>query len=210
MQPGAGGPETAYEHHVFISYRHYGAWPQWVIDHFLPPFQHWLGEELAEDASIFVDTSLETGTRWSRQIERSLARSRVLVPCFSKQYFSSEWCRRELALMLAREAAAGIDPADSLVVPVLIHDGDDLPELARRIQSAKFQELAQPWIANGSLTMEKLSDEIKSWVVDVVSAIRRAPTFDRGWETLAPDDFERQLRGEEPKQTSVPSLGTVT
>ena len=122
-----------YEHHVFISYRHHESWPDWVEKLFMPPLRQWLGEEIGDDAAIFFDRNLETGTRWSPQIKRALARSRVLLLCFSRQYFTSEWCRLELALMLARERAIGTGPAYSLVVPIILHDGDDLPDLAAQL-----------------------------------------------------------------------------
>ena len=197
-----------YEHHVFISYRHHESWPDWVEKLFMPPLRQWLGEEIGDDAAIFFDRNLETGTRWSPQIKRALARSRVLLPCFSRQYFTSEWCRLELALMLARERAIGMDPAYSLVVPIILHDGDDLPDLAAQLQSTKFLDVADPWIADRSPKMEALSTAVRELATAIRSAINRAPAFSADWEDLSAEAIAMQLATPEPKQTSVPSLGT--
>jgi hypothetical protein len=92
-----------YLYHVFISYRRYGEWPQWVGETFLPLFKTWLAAELGADAEVSFDQKMETGVAWPNELGVRLARSCVLVPLLTKQYFSSAWCTTEWALMRARE-----------------------------------------------------------------------------------------------------------
>src|SRR5215510_11575348 len=75
---------TEYEFDVFISYCRLSEWPQWVQNHFLPLFEHWLSNELGRKASIFVDYSMEGGVSWPPQLGQTLARSAVLVGSASK------------------------------------------------------------------------------------------------------------------------------
>jgi len=55
---------------------------------------------------IFYDkNNLSGGQRWPKELKRAVLSSRVLVPLFSRQYFGSPSCRKELAYMLAKETA---------------------------------------------------------------------------------------------------------
>ena len=47
-----------YRYHVFLSYRRYGEWPQWVEKIFLPIFMHYLGEELGEQTKILFNKEM--------------------------------------------------------------------------------------------------------------------------------------------------------
>ena len=49
-----------YDYDVFLSYRRYAEWPEWVNNVFRPLFAHWLGEECS-GVSIFIDYDIETG-----------------------------------------------------------------------------------------------------------------------------------------------------
>jgi TIR domain-containing protein len=201
-----------YEYDVFLSYRRYGQWHRWVKDTFSPMFEHWLGEELGADPRIFWDDRIESGSDWPQALGYALARSRVLVSLFSRQYFYSRWCKLELTLMYAREHECGFGPAadspDRLIVPALIHDGEDLPPDARRIQAAELQDCADPFMGKDSPKQEKLSDCIKLWTPDVRRAIERAPKYDPAWRTLAVDRFVRlfEMPAAEQKQIVPPSL----
>jgi hypothetical protein len=199
-----------YQFHIFLSYRRHREWPEWVRDKFLPIFQHWLGEELGEDDRTFFDQEIETGTAWPHRLAQALAESRILVPLWSRQYFSSPWCRAELTHMLAREKACGFGTAkrpEGLIVPAIIHDGEDIPSYARQIQAVKLSHLANIRIAKNSSTEEELSAQIRNWMPEIVQAIRRAPIHDPGWRELATADFLTLFTAIEPKQEKPPSLG---
>jgi hypothetical protein len=201
-----------YTYHVFLSYRRYGQWPGWVHDHFLPLFHHYLGEELGEEPRIFFDrTDIDAGTAWPWKLATGLAGSRVLVCLWSRQYFGSKWCKAELGHMRARENVCGfstLERPQGLIVPAIIHDGDDLPPIERVTEPLRLIDVVNVRMAEGSKTAEALARQIAAWAPTVARAVRHAPDFDPQWEKLAAaaigDLFQPQ-----PAQLSVPSLGAV-
>jgi hypothetical protein len=56
----------AYRYHIFLSYRRYGEWPQWVENIFLPIFTHYLAriihqpEKSTKESTFDVRVSLRT------------------------------------------------------------------------------------------------------------------------------------------------------
>jgi hypothetical protein len=199
----------AYEHDVFLSYRRYGEWPEWVRNVFRPLFAHWLGEECPQ-VRIFIDYEIESGDAWPERLGKALSESRVLVPLFSRQYFSSPWCQLELSQMAAREKKCNFRTANNprgLIVPAHIHDGNGFPAGARAIQAAKLQEYTNIRLAKGSPTEERLSEEIRGWVPDIANAITCAPPHDDEWTQLAVEAFVNQFKLGDSKQTVPPSLG---
>ena len=200
----------SYEFDVFVSYRRHGEWPLWTAEVFRPLLYHWLGEELGRDPNIFVDTNIETGDSWPERLGNALGRSRILLPLLSRQYFSSRWCRTEFALMRARESTCNLRSAEcphGLIIPAHIHDGKDFPVSVNAIQSAQLQAYTNVRLAKGSVTEERLSEEIRKWMPDVASAIGRAPEHDAAWVRLAADKFLDALAEQPPRQLTVPSLG---
>ncbi len=200
----------SYKYDVFISYRRYGLWPKWVEEHFLPLFKHWLGEEHGKNVKIVWDGNLETGNDWPPDLAEKLAASRTLVPLLSRQYFNSVWCKTELGLMYARESMCGLTGGQQpkrLIVPAIIHDGEDLPKSIRVIQAAELQDCANVLLAPNSPTREELSTRIRSWVPDVVKAIRRAPKHDPCWTELSINEFRRLFEVPKAKQGTLPSFG---
>jgi len=198
-----------YRYDVFVSYRRHGEWPVWVKDIFLPLFSHWLGEELGREADVFVDYQIETGDSWPQRLGNSLGRTRVLVALFSRQYFASPWCMRELRHVLSREQACGFRTAQNpggLIVPASIHDGEGFPHQIRHIQAAQLQLYTNVRLSKGSLTEERLSDEIRTWVPSVAHAIRSAPVYDPCWTEQAVTALLNQFDAGAPDQTSPPSL----
>jgi hypothetical protein len=200
----------AYRWDVFLSYRRFREWPRWVRDHFLPVFEHYLGEELGRDPHIFVDTGeIESGTDWPLKLAEGLSQSRVLVCLWSRQYFTSNWCLAELAHMRAREKSCGFDTPEQpglLTVPIVLHDGEDFPESIRHIQTRDFRDFANVRIAKGSPREEELADAVKQWVPDVKAAVTRAPAFNPEWRDLAVVEMIETLR-RSVEQRTLPSLG---
>jgi hypothetical protein len=121
-----------YRYDVFLSYSRANSWPRFVDLHFRPILDHWLSAELGEPSRIFHDArAIEIGQRWPSEIDRGLRDSRVMVALLSRNYFQSDWCRRELASMLARAEwfrEAGLD--DQVIFPIALHDctTEDLPD----------------------------------------------------------------------------------
>ena len=200
----------SYQYHVFLSYRRYGEWPQWVKLIFLPLFKHWLGEELGEEAHVFFDQEIEKGSAWPYELAGALAHARVLVPLWSRQYFNSDWCKSELAHMFIREKQFEFRTAKrpgGLIVPALIHDGDDIPHYAQGITPALLQDCANVRVAKNSRTEEELSARIRGWAPDIVKAIRHAPRYDPQWEEVAVDEMLDLFSVPPPRQGNPPSLG---
>ena len=92
----------SYLHDVFISYKREALWTPWTRDHFKTLVQAYLQRELGRSPEIFVDENLDVGEDWVDGLAANLAKSRVLVPIFSGDYFGSDWCLNELDLMLGR------------------------------------------------------------------------------------------------------------
>lgn len=200
----------SYEFDVFVSYRRHGEWPVWAHDIFRPLFYHWLGEELGRDPLIFLDTDIEAGDSWPNRLGNALGRTRVLVPLFSRQYFSSPWCRREFAQMRQRESLLNIRTPENphgLIVPAHIHDGNGLPAMARDIQAAQLQRYTNVRLSKSSFTEERLSEEIRDWVPDIAKAINRAPACDPAWVTMAAEGFVEEFLAVTPQQLEVPRIG---
>jgi hypothetical protein len=198
-----------YQYDVFLSYRRYGEWPQWLETVFLPIFHHYLGEELGENPKIAWDTTLETGTTWPLDLASKLATSKILIALWSRQYFSSDWCRYELAHMLARERTCGLRSTSSpygLIIPVIIHDGSDFPTSVASIQALQIQRFTNVRVARSSPTEEALTDALIRWMPDVAKTISRAPAHDPSWLTTVADDFMALLRTPQVAQITVPSF----
>src|SRR5689334_9808691 len=85
-----------YEYDVFISYRRYGEWTSWVCEIFKNVLDSHLSHALGRPARIWTDKKIESGADWQMELSRQLTTSRVLIPLFSKMYFGSGWCLREL------------------------------------------------------------------------------------------------------------------
>lgn len=163
----------AYEYDVFISYKRYGEWTRWVNETFAATLHQHLAMELGREPRIFVDTRLESGTDWQKDIANKLAFTRVLVPLFSRMYFCSEWCLRELYAIRHVESHFGLRTNHSpggLIVPACIHDGrkEDLPAHLHDccdIQSHDFSEFAITCLQRTSATFERFETALKAWTV---------------------------------------------
>lgn len=194
---------------MFVSYRRYAEWPNWVENIFSPLFNHWLGEEIP-GVKIFIDYDIETGESWPQSLGHALSQSRVLVPLLSRQYFSSPWCKLEFSHMLARENSCSFRTAQcpsGLIVPAHIHDGDSFPARARAIQAAQLQPFTNVRLSKESRTEELLSEEIRRWVPDIAAAVRSAPPCQESWMNIAVQEFMQQFAAVEPVQMLPPKLG---
>lgn len=161
-------------------------------DHFYPVLSHWLGAELGGKHGIFFDQEVETGIAWPAKLADAIATSRILVALLSKEYLASPWCANEIAHMVTREETCGfgtVERPGCLILPALIHDGENLPKRIARITPADFKDCSDPFMAEDGRTRERLSRAVRAWVPDIADAIARAPKYDPAWKQLSSGSF---------------------
>lgn len=182
----------SYEYNVFISYKRSNLWPGWVNGIFKELFTHYLDAEYGGPCSIFLDVDcIEEGMDWPMKLAEAHAKSKVLVPLLSKEYFSSDWCLAEIRMMKAREAKCQNNSNHPrLIIPASLHDGDSFPEEINRIQYRRLNDVVRFKMREGSRLAEKLEEEIIQWVPKIVEALNNAPEFDPSWCDLNSHEFE--------------------
>lgn len=202
-----------YEHDIFISYRRMeDEWVQWTHKNFLRPLRALLQPALGR-VRIFADNQIETGTSWPAYIARAHARSRILIPILSRDYFNSEWCRLELALMHHREKLVGCrTPVQDgvLILPVAIDDGDSFPPEVQDMQAEAIHEFALPYMSPQGARQEEFAAHLKKWCPRIERALQTIPPFDPAWEELAHAEFAKQFQIKIAAQTTVPGLSLLT
>ena len=174
----------SYSNDIFISYRREtNAWTPWARDTFKRPLESWLQRELGQPANIFIDEQIPIGTNYVDHLATSLARSKVMIPLLSRDYFSSDWCVHELDLMIARSKG------NDLIVPILVHDGDVIPDTVNQLMHADFKAYANPVLFGDAPLHKKFWDEIGKIAPRIRKAIEAAPSFDNRWV----DQFRKRL-----------------
>src|SRR3954452_12040053 len=173
MDDSGGG----YQYDVFLSYSRSGHWETFVDEVFEPMLTHWLGEELGRTPAIFKDrSSLSIGQSWPDTLESALRSSKVMITLWSRQYFASEWCRRELSFMLARAGSfkrRGV--SDRIILPTIVHDGKRFPAFLSVLQGLNLSEYADPFMTGQSALRDRLSAKIQELSRDAASAIESVP-----------------------------------
>ncbi len=181
-----------YDDDIFISYKRYGEWTNWVRGEFYRLLHDHLGMELGREPKIFIDDQLEAGTDWPLNLALKLTTSRVLVPLFSKMYFGSTWCLKELYAARFKEEQIGLRTAlhpPGIIVAALIHDGrrEDLPSHLHDccdIHATDLTEFALTSLTRSSAKFERFEETIRSWVArSIKPAIDRTAGKrpDRSW-----------------------------
>lgn len=198
-----------YEYHIFVSYRRSDdAWVRWTRDIFVKPLRSLLRPALG-DVYIFVDEQIETGADWPTRLAKALARSRLLIPILSRDYFNSEWCRLELALMYEREKRSQLrtlQQPEGLILPFIIDDGDCFPPEILAMQSENIHVFANPYIQPNSPRQEEFAEHLRSWCCCVEQALSRVPSYNPAWESLACQHFRNQFQIQVATQTALPGL----
>lgn len=177
----------AYEYDAFLSYKSGHVYGRWVHQHFLPTLKDLLANALNQrEARIFCDTQeIPTGDTWTQTLQRALAYSRCLVAVWSPQYFKSEWCLRELSLILRRERECGYrtrrNPA-GLIAPIKVFDGNHFPQIVQEIQCFDCSPYAIPGEGfERTIKYADFIDQMKLWVEDVAQVINQAPPWQETW-----------------------------
>lgn len=199
-----------YENLIFISYRRADPdWVRWTRENFVRALSSLLRPALG-DVGVFLDGTIETGASWPHRLATSLARSKILVPVLSRDYFYSEWCRLELALMLHREELLGLRTAsnpDGLVLPVIIDDGDCFPPEVQAIQGASIHEFANPFIRPDSPKQEALAEYLRTrFCPDVERVVDNIPPYDPAWESITYERFRNTFQVQIRSQNTLPGL----
>jgi hypothetical protein len=199
-----------YEHDVFISYRRSDDdWVRWTRENFVRALASLLRPGVGK-IKIFLDGQIETGTSWPQRLALSHARSKLLVPVLSRDYFQSTWCRVELALMREREKKNNFRTAMNpcgLIFPVVIDDGECFPAEIQEIEGLAFHEFANPFIRSDSPKQEALAGILKTTVCPAIeNALKTVPKYNEAWETVSFKNFEKMFQIRTQAQTTVPAL----
>ena len=132
-----------YKYDIFVSYRWHSETVYWLEQHFLRLIDLHVGQELRKRPQIFVDRQIEVGSDWPTALGKALSQSRILLPLWAGDYFSSAWCVEELAhILLAKSAGlVGGTTTTRSVVPAAIHDSDPkhLPNHSNRSRGSTFR-----------------------------------------------------------------------
>ena len=196
----------SYEWDVFLSYRRADDWPRFVDKIFLPMLRRELSDALGRQAKIFHDMRIETGGDWPQGLAVAHATSKILICLWSRQYFSSDWCREELGQMLARREAVGGVPLPPLIVSAVIHDGSHIPRELNSIQRLEIKDYASPDLADHSQRWEELAFQVRRLAEHASTAVEQAPPFDAQWTGLTVGKFQALFAAKQA-QWAVPSLG---
>ena len=163
---------------MFISYRRQKEWTRWTREHFCNILDAYLTQELSASPAIFADDQIEPGADWPDRLGEGLGRSRILLPIFSRDYFASDWCLHELDLMHGRLMQY---PNSRLIVPVVVHDGDLIPEEIARIQAPNLSRYRNTDLQRNTPLYEQFSEAVKQIAPSIAAAIQSAPAFQDVW-----------------------------
>ncbi len=186
-----GSSEYLYD--IFISYKRHREWDNWVQVHIRTLLDTYLTQELARAPEIFIDDKIEIGADWPKRLGRNLGGAKILIPILSKDYFASDWCIHELDLMHGRFMR---HPECRIIIPLIRHDGEMIPNEIRRIQSYDIKKFGNPDIQRKTPRYEQFSDVIGEIAPLIADAIQQAPTYDRSWQTECTCRFESLYRAD--------------
>lgn len=202
-----------YEYHIFISYRRMdNDWICWTRDCFKRPLETLLRPALG-NIRIFFDEQIETGSSWPLRLATAHARSQIMIPILCRDYFNSDWCRLELALMYEREQKLNyrsIKNPEALILPFIIDDGDCFPIEIQAIQSESIHKFANPFMRKGTPSHANFAERLRTCCGRIENAIQSAPPFDPAWENENYDHFKEMFRIKLPAHKIVPSLSLLT
>jgi len=92
-------------------------------------------------AGFYDGDGIEHGASWPQALEEALNKTRALICLYSKGYFNSEYCGKELAVFNSRLALMQPGPKESehpkLVIPILLYQPEEIgaiPDVLSDIQ----------------------------------------------------------------------------
>lgn len=200
---------TDYEHHIFISYRRMDPeWIRWTRDCFKRPLESLLRPALG-NVRIFFDEQVETGASWPLRLATAHARSRILIPILCRDYFNSDWCRLELALMYDRERKLNyrsVDNPEVLILPFIIDDGDCFPDEVQEMQGEPIHSFANPFMCKDSPRQEDFAQHLKTCCHRIENALQSIPPFDPTWQAQNYEQFREMFRIKRAAHKALPNL----
>lgn len=176
-----------YQFDAFISYPHNPIHEEWVRDIFLDIFRNPLENALGWSPRLFYDREgIESGDEWPAQLKIALAKSKILVPIWSVQYFRSPWCRAECAVIRDRELKLGyrtLKNPRGLMHPIRLFDGKNYPVFANKVQFLDCKDFNHVGKAfKESLAYLKLQDKLEEWTEQVAESIQMSPEWMDEWQ----------------------------
>jgi hypothetical protein len=204
---------VAYEYDIFLSYKRDRESRQWLVEHFQPLLEHYVQLELdrRETVKVFLDErDIDAGGAWPAKLGQALGKSRTLVALWTRTYFHSEWCTRELSVMLARERGERFrtpQRPEGLIFPVVLHDCEQLPRVLKPVQRVALKEGCYGLrIARGSEKLEELEQQIaKELAPGVAAAVKTAPRWRAKWPLRTAAKFLAAVKRKgPPRQTQIP------
>jgi TIR domain len=175
-----------YDWDIFISYRRMDeSWVKWT-KLFANTLRSVLQPGIEDPLRFFFDEQIETGAKWPRHIATAHARSKILIPILSRNYFISDWCKLELGLMLER---AQICRREGLIHPVVIDDGDRFPDEVAEIKPKKLHDFANPILIPESAEHQALGKLLLAWKPTLVQALDGVPRCEARWGEYATTKF---------------------
>ena len=183
---GGGFAAADYTYDVFISYRHSPPVGPFVTNVLYRLFQGWLSDELESEARVFLDDSvMGAGDPLPARLAMALRQTRCLLAVCSPSYFRSPWCLAEWESFRAREVRAGL--LDSLIVPVLFHEGGRVKDYLTTRIYADFTNYT--YIDEALFRTEAglgAQRAIKRLAADVGACVKAAPVFQPDWPVFMP------------------------
>lgn len=182
---GASTTTDGYRYDLFLSYRRAGNVELWVQNHLRPVLDECLTDHVGHPPRIFIDTGIQTGSRWPASLRHALRRSRILVPVLSAGYFKTPWCRAEWSTFADREKSCG---GVALLIYPILHSGmRALPAEALERQLADFRQWNFPYpqfrqnqrYLSFHRAIETVADEL-------AQRCSQAPEWTQNWPVHAP------------------------
>ncbi|ETX02500.1 TIR domain-containing protein [Candidatus Entotheonella palauensis] len=201
----------SYTYDIFISYKRHRLAKKWIEEQFKELLEFYVDHALGRTPAIFVDDQIDVGADWPSVLANNIQCSRVLVPLWSRNYFTSEWCCRELARMMARERGERVPGKDQrLVAPVIVNNYEqpakELPEPVRAIQAEPIHDYFNPYMQKEGKLAEGLAQVIAQRLAPgVTKSIEAAPDWKETWELRDEEVlFKALYNGDAPVQVHVP------
>lgn len=172
----------SYHHDVFISYRREeNTWTSWVDEIFKRDLETYLQQDFGDDVDVFLDGKIPVSVNYVNHLAGALAKSKVMIALLSRAYFRSDWCVHELDLMIGREG---------IVFPIVVHDGDYIPDDVAQLQSADFAKYAFPALRGDGPLYAEFWKSLKPVAQQIALAIDTAPAFEMQWENNFQERFK--------------------
>ncbi|WP_129632662.1 tetratricopeptide repeat protein [Candidatus Oscillochloris fontis] len=206
---------------VFMSYTSFDdAYETGALSQFREELRRALRFHSGEEVEIFQEgTGVDLGQPIQERISRSLREVMILVPIITPNYFTSEACRRDIALFLNRERQLG---RNDLIIWIYYHPVEDLdtlrehPEQAPEMSDLLVRELAQRMGVNWqpfrkrSLNDPEVRSEIERIAQRIIAVMQSlsdtpAPSAPATTTTTDPTRFSLSLPAQHPRIDHYPT-----